>query len=79
MSDVTELLASLFTASDRPLPCEEDLRAPGNVRLLDSDGNGRLMITDAIHLLGFIFQRGTPPALGVECLPVAGCPERCSE
>ena len=77
LSDATQLLKSLFSNTANSPPCEDDLRAPSNVALLDADGNGVLMLTDAIHLLRYLFQRGPMPALGVECVRVAGCPERC--
>jgi hypothetical protein len=55
-------------------PCDE----AGSTKLLDADGNGELNITDAIHVLAFLFQGGPAHALGESCVPIAGCPDACA-
>ena len=42
------------------------------------DGSGLVNITDAVNLLSFLFQGGGPPALGLECVRIEGCPDACA-
>ena len=44
---------------------------------LNHDGAGNL--TDAVHLLTFLFRDGPVPAAGVQCVRFAGCAQACNE
>ncbi len=46
--------------------------APGNVAVLDVDGNGGLNILDAIFLANYLFASGPPPAQGDGCFALDG-------
>ena len=34
-------------------------------------------LSDAIRVFGFLFLGNPPPVLGVNCVPIPGCPEAC--
>jgi hypothetical protein len=72
MTDAIVLLGHLFLGSPSDLPC-----ADGGLGLADSAADGKLDMTDAIHVLRYLFLSGSPPALGTECVPLAGCPDAC--
>jgi hypothetical protein len=63
------------------LPCGDgSLGDPGNVSLLDSNGDRTLDLADAVRVFGYLFQGSAPPVLGAACTPIEGCPdnaERC--
>ena len=68
-------LLRYLAGTDARQPC-----APrGTEELADADGNGRLDLTDALHLLNYIFQRGPAPARGLQCVTIVGCPAACRE
>lgn len=78
MSDAVTLLLELYGGAPRPLPCESGgLDGPGNRKLLDLNGDVTVDLSDAIYLLMYLFTGGTPPVLGTQCTPVAGCPDAC--
>lgn len=88
ISDAVCLLGHLFLGSPAELPCGSGTLAdPGNAALLNFNGSTSeagpgdrvptVDLTDAITLLQFLFITGTPHALGTECTPIPGCPERC--
>ena len=74
IADPVALLGFLFR--DAPGPCST---APGNTALLDVNGDGRLNVTDAVGTLDFIFGRANPPAPGIDCVTIEGCPDACAE
>lgn len=79
VTDAVILLSRLFTGLSRPLPCDGATIDEGaNLALHDVDGSGSVDISDAISLLGYLFLGGRPPALGVECVPIEGCPDACA-
>jgi len=43
----------------------------------DTNGDGKVDISDAVRLLGYLFNQGEPPALGIDCVQVLGCEDRC--
>ncbi len=77
IGDPVRILRLLFIEENPTLPCEGTLDSRGNRMVHDADGSGEVTIGDAIALLDTIFRRGAPPALGTECLPIAGCPTAC--
>lgn len=77
LSDAVSLLMLLFGDDQVPLPCDGDVDSAGNLALLDGNGDGRIDLADAIALLSYLFDHGDPPALGIQCRPVEGCPSRC--
>jgi hypothetical protein len=77
LSDAVCLLAALFRGHPARLSCGEGELGANGSALLDWDGDARLAITDAVLALQFLFDAGPPHALGLECLPAAGCPDAC--
>ncbi|MBI4600389.1 MAG: tetratricopeptide repeat protein [Planctomycetes bacterium] len=78
LSDAVWLLGHLFLGTFAALPCEGGTASspgPGELALLDSNGDGRIDLSDAVRVLGFLFGGSAPPILGVECVPIPGCPE----
>jgi len=71
--DAVALIAALEGL--RPLPCATD---KGNRSTLDANGDQRLDLTDAVHLLNFLFLRGAGLAAGTECILIEGCPDVCA-
>ncbi|HLU48922.1 MAG TPA: hypothetical protein VK116_12595, partial [Planctomycetota bacterium] len=84
ISDGVCLLGHLFLGNPSTLPCEGGTtNDPGNLALLDSDGNGGIQLTDAIAIFSFLFQGGAVPTICVdplcaECIPIEGCPSVCN-
>jgi hypothetical protein len=76
LSDGVCLLGHLFQGQPTALPCDG---APdsANVALLDANGDGGVDVSDAVHLLDFLFAGTQGHVLGLECVVIAGCPERC--
>ena len=58
---------------------EDLLNAPREtyLNLLDFDGDGAPRLNDAVAILGYLFLEGSPPALGLGCVRIAGCPDMC--
>lgn len=78
ISDPVAILQLLFLGRVGALPCGDGtLDAQGNLALLDSDASGGVNLTDAIYLLSYLFLSGPPPALGVHCVEIEGCPDTC--
>jgi hypothetical protein len=46
----------------------------GNLAIFDVTGDGVVSVTDAVHLLSFIFRGGAAPSRGTACFRVEGCP-----
>jgi hypothetical protein len=79
LGDAIALLFFLYEGGSLPLPCAGDLpTGQGNRTLLDLDGDRTVGLTDAVHLLNYLFLAGPAPVLGTLCLPIAGCPGACS-
>ena len=80
MVDVIKLLGHLFRGTLPKLPCGDGTPTdPGNVMLLDSNGDQTVDTADAVHNLTYIFLNGPEPAQGRGCIGIAGCPDICSE
>ena len=78
ISDAVSLLFSLFGGGRPSLPCGDGgIDAAGNLLLLDSDGNGRVELTDALYVLSYLFRSGPAPAPGSSCVRIEGCPDAC--
>lgn len=80
LSDAIGLLRHLFQGDGSRLPCGEAgsaLNDPGNLTLLDATGDQRVDLSDALRLLGFLYLGGPPPSLGLDCVPLRGCPDLC--
>ena len=78
LSDAVCLLEYLFVRADSSLPCGLGTSSDeANVRLLDSNGDLVLDITDAVVLLTWKFLGGPAHVLGTACRLVAGCPSTC--
>ncbi len=80
LSDAVCTLGHLFQGAPAKLPCGDgSADDPGNRALLDSNADGDLDLSDAIFALLFLFHGGEPPALGIECVEISGCPNACAE
>ncbi|MBI4586219.1 MAG: hypothetical protein HY717_19585 [Planctomycetes bacterium] len=76
LSDAICLLGHLFLGDPPNLPCDGGTDPnSGNHALLNFNGEGDVDVSDAISLLRWIFMGGPPHALGISCLPIAGCPD----
>jgi hypothetical protein len=76
LEDSICLLGYLFLGEVQALPCAVETPfdpGPGDIMLLDWDGNERLDITDPIWLLRHLFLSGPPHVLGEECVQVPAC------
>ena len=71
LADAVDFL--MYLQGTLPHPCVD----PGRVPLSDFNADARVDITDALGLLNFLFLRGAPHALGVECVVLEGCPVSC--
>ncbi|MEM7222905.1 MAG: hypothetical protein AAF495_08015, partial [Pseudomonadota bacterium] len=79
LSDGIAVLGFLFLGGNVELPCGDGSPThAGNVALLDSNASGRLDLTDGIYIFNYLFLGGTPPALGLECVEIEGCPTACN-
>ena len=47
------------------------------ISLLATAAAGQVNLTDAVHVLMYLFQAGPEPALGTGCVKILGCPEAC--
>ena len=43
----------------------------------DTDGDGQLTENDVVRLLRYFFLGDEPPAMGLGCTPIEGCPASC--
>ena len=69
-------LFRMLTGDSIEPPCRSDA---GNRTLQDINGDGTLDLSDPLQLLNYLFLRGGPPGLGVDCRRVADCPSGCIE
>ncbi len=75
ITDAVWLIEQLYLSKFPRLPCEGGTAAQpgaGELALLDSIGDGRLDISDAVSVLSWLFLAGSPPHLGLECIRT-GC------
>lgn len=75
-SDAVWLLEHLFLGTYPSLPCEGKTApapGPGELALLDFNGNGGIDISDAVALLTWRFLGGEAHPLGTGCIPIPGC------
>jgi hypothetical protein len=72
LSDVIALLDVLFRDPGGFFPCRLEA---SNRALLDSNGDARVDLTDAVVLARHLFLGGSPPVLGSECRVLPACPE----
>ncbi|MEM7230977.1 MAG: CotH kinase family protein, partial [Planctomycetota bacterium] len=78
ISDAVRFLGILFRGQGQ-LPCGDGtIEHDSNQAILDLDGDQNVVLTDAIHLLNYLFLSGAPPRLGSDCVIVADCPSACS-
>jgi hypothetical protein len=48
-----------------------------NLRVIDINGDKSGNLTDAVHALNYLFREGAAPALGIDCVEIAGCATAC--
>ena len=79
ISDPICLLGHLFLGSPEVLPCDGGTTLdPGNLALLDSNGDADIDLSDPVHVLGYLFLGSGPPVGGTECRAIPGCPDACT-
>lgn len=74
IGDPVALVTFLFSGVGVALPCGTQ---EANRQLADGNGDGRMDVSDAVHLLNFLFLGGAPHDLGRECVAIADCPVVC--
>jgi hypothetical protein len=80
VSDPICVLGHLFLGEGVPLSCGRGtIVEPGNIRLLDHNGDSRVSLTDGILPLLRLFSGGTAHVLGEDCAPIPGCQELPAE
>ena len=72
VDDAVGLLERLFSAAGAPLACPGDIAEGGNLVVHDFNGDASVNLSDAVGLLGYLFNQGDPPSLGVDCVPAEG-------
>ena len=77
LTDSLRLLSALFVDPSLSFPCGRTLEAGGNQTLLDANGDLRVNLSDAVHVLRYLYTGGTPHRLGSDCRPIDGCPTGC--
>jgi hypothetical protein len=77
ISDGFSMVRRLFVDDAGPLPCEGSLQEGGNLALLDVNEDSSFNLSDAIYLLGYMFQGGPAPRLGDDCVRLKGCVNNC--
>ena len=74
LSDPINVLNTLFLSAANGFPCGDGTAThPGNVQLLDWNGDEALDLSDAVASLSFLFIGGLPHELGSDCVAIAGC------
>ena len=56
------------------LPCASSF---SSAQLMDNNGDGVNDLTDALHILNYVFQNGPPPSMGSGCVALPGCADVC--
>ena len=80
VSDPVALLRHLFIGSPERLACGDGSAGdPANVAALDGNGDGGVNLSDAVHVLDFLFRGGSPPAGGTGCVSLSACPNACGD
>ena len=78
IADGVCLLGFLFLGRPGELPCGGGrITDPGNILLLDFDGQGTLDLSDAVASFLYLFSGSPPHPLGTACVPIAGCEPKC--
>jgi hypothetical protein len=78
ITDALKLIRIVVGDPDVVAPCTEtDATAGGNAALNYVNGDDTLNLTDALHLLNHVFQRGRAPVGGAGCVRIAGCEDVC--
>lgn len=73
IGDAIGIIRHLFGgASLQPCASHE-----ANLVLLDSNGDRLLNLSDSLHIIRYVFQRGAPPTLGIDCARIQDCPSSC--
>jgi hypothetical protein len=82
LADAIAIFGTLFQGSPQDFPCGDGSPSdPGNLSLLDWQGDGAIDISDGVGALRFLFLGGPAHHLAVPgnefrgCAPIYGCPE----
>lgn len=78
ISDGVCLLLYLFQGGLETLPCGDGTIAhSSNVKLLDSNGDAHVDLSDSVRIFGALFLGDPPPVLGSDCVALEECPALC--
>jgi hypothetical protein len=78
ISDPIAILRSLVDVASVELSCGDGENGIAGARaVIDVNLDGNVDLTDAVHLLNYLFLQGSPPTAGRSCVPVAGCGAIC--
>ena len=78
ISDAVALLLHLFGRRPELPPCQDgNPDSPSNIAVLDSNGDDEVNVSDAVWLLAYMYQGGSPPSRGTNCVRLVGCPNVC--
>jgi hypothetical protein len=77
LTDPMNILAILYQGESTLLRCGTTIDDEANRKLLDTNGDSRVDLTDAVGLLEHLFLAGPPPALGTDCVDIPGCQDTC--
>jgi len=80
LTDGICLLWGFFVNNPVELPCGDgSFQDPHNISLLDSNGDGKLDLSDILYVFGYLFRGDPPPVLGPDCVAIPGCPVVCGQ
>ncbi len=79
ISDALCILGFLFLGKPEALPCGDGTSAdPGNLGLIDWNGDTSIDLSDAVGPLNWLFTGGKAHVLGEVCRRMDGCPPACN-
>ena len=79
LSDPVRLARGLFVDATLMPVCRFGITQFENAIIADWDGNGTVNLNDVVESLRWQFRDGVPHALGLGCVPVAGCATVCED
>jgi hypothetical protein len=78
VSDAVGLILHLAGVASVQYPCDGgQTDSPGNMALLDWNGDHEVNLADPVTGLGYLFLGGPAHAAGTICVPLGNCPDTC--
>jgi hypothetical protein len=80
LSDVLWLLGRLFQGQGGRFPCggDADHLSASDIAVADPNGDGEVDLSDAIHILFWLYLSGSPHVLGEACVELPDCDSTCT-